>query len=335
MTAQSTRNEEAKELGATEFELDVLAGLGSPEKFLDFKYFYDDLGSDLFEGICRQPEYYPTRTEAAILRQFAPRIAELMQSDEVSIVELGSGSGAKTRILIREMVARKNRVCYFPIDISQKSLRENSEMLRSEFPEIEVVDIARDYAHGIREVNTIISAGEAGMPQAKLFLFLGSSIGNFEPGQVVSFLSTVKENMQPGDLFLVGFDLHKDKRILDAAYNDRNGVTARFNLNLLERINAELQGQFDPAKFAHIAYYNEQMRRIEMRLLSKQDQEVYIGALGRHFRFRKGESIHTENSYKFEPDQIKQLADESGFSVKEFFTDADRWFGLALLSPRP
>jgi dimethylhistidine N-methyltransferase len=233
------------------------------------------------------------------------------------------------------MLARKNRVCYFPIDISQKSLRENSEMLRSEFPEIEVVDIARDYAHGIREVNTIISAGEAGMPQAKLFLFLGSSIGNFEPGQVVSFLRTVKDNMQPGDLFLVGFDLHKDKRILDAAYNDRNGVTARFNLNLLERINAELQGQFDPSKFAHIAYYNEQMRRIEMRLLSKQDQEVYIGALGRHFRFRKGESIHTENSYKFEPDQIKRLADEGGFSVKEFFTDMDRWFGLALLSPRP
>jgi uncharacterized SAM-dependent methyltransferase len=133
----------------------------------------------------------------------------------------------------------------------------------------------------------------------------------------------------------VGFDLHKDKRILDAAYNDRNGVTARFNLNLLERINAELQGQFDPSKFAHIAYYNEQMRRIEMRLLSKQDQEVYIGALGRHFRFRKGESIHTENSYKFEPDQIKRLADEGGFSVKEFFTDMDRWFGLALLSPRP
>ena len=335
MTAQSTPNQEAKEFSAREFELDVLAGLSSPEKFLHFKYFYDELGSDLFDEICRQPEYYPTRTEAAILRQFAPKIAEQMQSDEVSIVELGSGSGAKTRILIREMVARKNRVCYFPIDISPKSLRENSATLRSEFPEIDVVDIARDYVHGIREVNTIISGNEAGMPQTKLFLFLGSSIGNFEPRQVVSFLRTVKENMQPGDLFLAGFDLHKEKRILDAAYNDRNGVTARFNLNLLERINAELQGEFDPSKFAHIAYYNEQMRRIEMHLLSKEDQQVYVGALGRHFRFRKGESIHTENSYKFEPDQIRKIAHEGGFSVKEFFTDSDMWFGLALLSPRP
>ncbi|HEY7734424.1 MAG TPA: L-histidine N(alpha)-methyltransferase [Nitrososphaera sp.] len=331
MTAQRTRNQE--DLDAREFELDVLAGLASAEKFLHFKYFYDDLGSDLFDQICRQPEYYPTRTEAAILRQFAPRIAELTEADEVSIVELGSGSGAKTKILIREMVASKDRVYYFPIDISQKSLSENSAMLRSEFPEIEVVEIARDYVHGIREVNTIISANEEATPQAKLFLFLGSSIGNFEPRQVVSFLRTVRENMQPGDLFLVGFDLHKEKRILDAAYNDKNGITARFNLNLLERINAELQGQFDLSKFTHIAYYNEPMRRIEMHLLSKEDQQVYVGALGRHFRFRKGESIHTENSYKFEPDQIKELANESGFSVKEYFTDSEKWFGLALLSP--
>jgi dimethylhistidine N-methyltransferase len=333
MTAQSTRNQEAKE-GAREFELDILAGLSGPGKFLHFKYFYDDLGSDLFDQICRQPEYYPTRTEAAILQKFAPRIAELMQSDEVSIVELGSGSGTKTKILIREMVSRKNRICYFPIDISQKSLTENSAMIRSEFPEIEVIDIARDYIHGISEVNTIISANEAGMPPAKLFLFLGSSIGNFEPRQVVSFLRTVQENMRPGDIFLVGFDLHKEKRILDAAYNDKNGITARFNLNLLERINAELQGQFDLSKFTHVAYYNEQMRRIEMHLLSKEDQQVYVGALGRHFRFGKGESIHTENSYKFEPDQIKEIANESGFSVKEFFTDSEKWFGLALLSPR-
>lgn len=335
MTAQSTRNQEAKQHRAREFELDVLAGLASPQKFIHFKYFYDDLGSDLFDQICRQPEYYPTRTEAAILRQFAPKIADLVQSDEVSVVELGSGSGIKTRILIREMVARKSRLCYFPIDISQKSLQENSAMLRSEFPEIEVVDVAKDYVHGVREVNTIISGSEAGLPQTKLFLFLGSSIGNFEPRQVVSFLRTIKGNMQPGDLFLVGFDLHKDKRILDAAYNDKNGITARFNLNLLERINAELQGQFDLSKFSHIAHYNEQMRRVEMHLLSNEDQHVYIGALGRSFRFREGESIHTENSYKFELDQIKKIADESGFSMKEFFTDVDTWFGLALLSSRP
>jgi dimethylhistidine N-methyltransferase len=334
MTAQSTRNQEAKEFRAREFELDVLEGLASSEKFLHFKYFYDNMGSDLFDQICRQPEYYPTRTEAAILQQFAPKIADLVQADEVSVVELGSGSGIKTRILIREMVARKSRVCYFPIDISQKSLQENSAMLQSEFPEIEVVDIAQDYIHGVREVNTIISANEAGMPQTMLFLFLGSSIGNFEPRQLLSFLQTIKENMQLGDLFLVGFDLHKDKRILDSAYNDKNGITARFNLNLLERINTELQGQFDLSKFAHVAHYNEQMRRIEMHLLSKEDQQVYIGALGRSFRFRKGESIHTENSYKFELDQIRKIVDESGFSVKEFFTDADAWFGLALLSPR-
>lgn len=330
MTANRIKHEARAELGG-EFAADVMAGLSGAEKFLHFKYFYDKTGSELFEQICLQPEYYPSCTEAAILYQYSPRIAELAQtSDGVSIIEPGSGSSAKTRILFEQMLA-KSRVCYFPIDISRSILQETAASLTSEFRDIKVVGIPLEYKEGMKRVSEIMADG--GVPQRKLMVFLGSSIGNFEPGQSALFLRMVRENMQESDLLLVGFDLHKDRRVLDAAYNDKKGVTAMFNLNLLKRINAELGGDFDLDKFEHKAFYNKQLHRVEMHLVSKADQSVYVGALERSFKFQRGETIHTENSYKYDLGQIRGIAQASGFMLKECFADRKNWFCLALFSP--
>lgn len=350
MLAQNNRKQEETktEERAREFSIDVAAGLSGKKKSLPFRYFYDKAGSELFEQICLQQEYYHTRTEAAILAECSRRVAELLSNHDdgddgsilLSVIELGSGSSTKTRILLKQIiiVARNSssRVVYFPIDISHAILQETAASLKSEL-DITVISIPADYIEGMKQATKIISDGSSSNMQRKkkkLVLFLGSSIGNFEPGQAASFLSMTRERMEEGDMLLVGFDMHKERRVLDAAYNDKKGITARFNLNLLERINNELEGQFDLGKFAHAAFYNEQLRRIEMHIVSKEDQDVYIGgAIGRSFHFKKGETIHTENSYKYDMRQIKEIARASGFTLKEHFMDEKKWFCLALLSP--
>jgi L-histidine Nalpha-methyltransferase len=351
MLAQNNRKQgEAKtEERAREFAIDVAAGLSGKKKFLPFRYFYDKAGSELFEQICLQQEYYHTRTEAAILADCSRRVADLLSNHDdgddgsilLSVIELGSGNSTKTRILLKQIiiVARNSssRVVYFPIDISHAILQETAASLKSEL-DITVISIPADYIEGMKQATKIISDGSSSKMQRKkkkkLVLFLGSSIGNFEPGQAASFLSMTRKRMEEGDMLLVGFDMHKERRVLDAAYNDKKGITARFNLNLLERINNELEGQFDLGKFAHAAFYNEQLRRIEMHIVSKEDQDVYIGgAIGRSFHFEKGETIHTENSYKYDMRQIKDIARASGFTLKEHFMDEKKWFCLALLSP--
>lgn len=335
MLAQN-RNQEAKtEELAREFAIDVAAGLSGKKKFLPFRYFYDRAGSELFDQICLQQEYYPTLTEGTILAECSQRVAELLMNDDedISVIELGSGSSTKTRILLKQIMARSNKVVYFPVDISHAILQETAASLTSELG-IDVIGVPADYSEGIRQATKIIKDdGSSILQKRKLVLFLGSSIGNFEPGEAASFLSMIREWMEEGDMLLVGFDLHKDKRVLDAAYNDKKGITARFNLNLLERINNELEGQFDLDKFAHVAFYNEQLRRIEMHLVSEEDQDVYIGTIGRSFHFEKGETIHTENSYKYDMPQIKDIARASGFTLKELFIDGKKWFCLALFSP--
>jgi L-histidine Nalpha-methyltransferase len=318
-----------KQEATTEFACDVLSGLSSKKKSLPFRYFYDNVGAELFEQICLQQEYYLTRTEAAILAKCSPRIAQLVDDSGISVIELGSGSSTKTRILLKQMVLRSKRVLYLPIDICHPLLKQTAANLTHEL-DINVIAIAADYREGMKEANKIIRNGN--ILQSKLVLFLGSSIGNFEPGKAVSFLGTIREKMEEGDVLLVGFDLYKDKRVLEAAYNDKKGITARFNLNLLERINKELGGQFDLDKFAHEAFYNERLHRIEMHLVSKEDQDVYIGAIDKSFRFEKGETIHTENSYKYDMRQIKNIARASGFTLKEHFADGKKWFCLALFS---
>jgi L-histidine Nalpha-methyltransferase len=349
LTQNNRKQEEAKtEELAREFAIDVAAGLSGKKKFLPFRYFYDKAGSELFEQICLQQEYYHTRTEAAILAECSRRVAELLSNHDdgddgsilLSVIELGSGSSTKTRILLKQIiiVARNSssRVVYFPIDISHAILQETAASLKSEL-DITVIGIPADYIEGLKQATKIISDGSSSNMQRKkkkLVLFLGSSIGNFELGDAASFLGMIRKRMEEGDMLLVGFDMHKDRHVLDAAYNDKKGITARFNLNLLERINNELEGQFDLDKFAHVAFYNEQLRRVEMHIVSKEDQDVYIsGAIGRSFHFEKGETIHTENSYKYDMRQIKDIARASGFTLKEHFMDEKKWFCLALLSP--
>jgi dimethylhistidine N-methyltransferase len=323
-----------------EFANDVATCLTSENKRLNPKYLYDHMGSKLFEQICLQPEYYLTRTEASLLKRHAPAITNLVGSN-IRIIELGSGSSSKTAILLRYLSSQKKRIYYFPIDISASILMESTRTLKSQFPNATITAIRSDYNTGIDRAaaRCMATDGEEeeknndASPYAKLILFLGSSIGNFEPMAARSFLRSIRQRLHTNDFLLVGSDLQKDEFVLNAAYNDKAGITAKFNLNLLARINRELGGNFELGKFKHYAFYNREQHRIEMHIVSNTDQQVYIEALCKNFSFRKGDSIHTENSYKYSLSQISALAKDSGFRIEKEFTDEKRWFNVALLSP--
>lgn len=347
-----------KEVG--EFARDVAMCLTSEYKRLNPKYLYDHVGSRFFEQICLQPEYYLTRTEASLLERNVSTIMRLAGRD-IRIIELGSGSSFKTTILLRYLSSQKKKIFYFPIDISSSILTASTKRLKSQFPHADIIEIRSDYDTGIdlaaakcmaigrnkqkvdeeeeekknkkNKNNTKKSYDAASNQYSKLVLFLGSSIGNFEPAAARTFLTSVRQKLHTNDFLLVGFDLQKDESVLNAAYNDKAGITAKFNLNLLARINRELGGHFELGKFNHYAFYNRDQKRIEMHLVSTTDQQVYIETLGRSFSFEKGDSIHTENSYKYSLDQISALVEDSGFEIKKGFTDAKRWFNVALLSP--
>ncbi len=307
-----------------EFARHVQEGLAGKNKRLDPKYFYDECGSRLFEEICRQPEYYPTRTETSILREQADEIINAAGDGKIVLVEFGSGSSIKTKILIKEILANQGSLHYFPIDISLSALLEASTSLEREFSGLKVRQVHSDYAAGMDHIEK--AEGR------KVILFLGSTIGNFEPEDAQAFLSDATAKMDVRDLLLVGFDLQKDAETLNSAYNDRKGATARFNLNILARINSELGGEFDLAGFDHRAFYNKEKGRIEMHLVSKKSQDVRVKHAGR-FHFARGESIHTENSYKYTTRQIEELAQKAGLQVRRDFTDEQQWFDLALLAP--
>ncbi|MDQ3836244.1 MAG: L-histidine N(alpha)-methyltransferase [Thermoproteota archaeon] len=330
-----------------EFANDVTVCLSSKSKYLSPKYLYDEAGSQFFEQICLQPEYYITRVEASLLKTHVSVISNLVGSN-IKIIELGSGSSSKTAILLSYLSSQKKRICYFPIDISSKILTESELKLKSQFPDAHIKGIRSDYNAGIDMAAVECMASEkkknhndehypnhtsSNNSPTKLVLFLGSSIGNFEAMEAKNLLQSIRQILSTKDFLLVGFDLQKDGSTLNAAYNDKAGVTAKFNLNLLSRINRELGGNFDLGKFEHYAFYNRVQHRIEMHLVSKIDQPVHIRALGKTFLLRKGERIHTENSYKFSLSQITALAQDSGFIVERSFTDRKRMFNLALLSP--
>ncbi len=331
MTLQQNREFE-------EFANDVAMCLASKSKYLSPKYLYDKIGSQLFEQICHQPEYYLTRMEVSILNKYAPVISKLVGSN-IQIIELGSGSSSKTAILLSYLSSQKKRIYYFPIDISSNILIESAQRLKSQFPNASIIGIRSDYNIGIDRAATECMAAQKTKKNnhngsySKLVLFLGSSIGNFELKEARSLLRSIRQKLHTNDFLLVGFDLQKDESVLNAAYNDKAGITAKFNLNLLARINRELGGNFELGKFEHCAFYNREQHRIEMHLVSKTDQQLYIGALGKTFFLKKDESIHTENSYKYSLSQIAALAEGCDFRIEKNFTDKKRWFDLALLSP--
>ncbi|HEX7927347.1 MAG TPA: L-histidine N(alpha)-methyltransferase [bacterium] len=310
---------------ALSFHEDVAQGLARTPKSIPPKYFYDATGSDLFERITDTPEYYPTRKEAELLEAHGDTIVEDAGLPE-AVVELGSGSARKTRLLLRRLLLDGRTVEYVPIDISAAAITDLSDHLLAEYPHLRINALIGDY-----------HAGLAAMAQRrdtrKLFLFLGSSLGNYNLPEARALLKLVRDAMGPNDRFLLGLDQIKEPAVLHAAYNDAAGVTAAFNVNLLTRINAELGGRFDVSRFQHVAFYNVAEHRIEMHLESTMDQTVRIDALDRSFVFRKGERLHTENSYKYNLARLTQLVDGLGLRIDRHWSDSLGWFSESLLAP--
>src|SRR5215468_1144444 len=282
-----------------ELARDVTAGLTAEPKHLSCRYFYDREGSRLFAAICELPEYYLTRAETEILQRHAREIAALFP-DDVTVIELGSGSAVKTRLLLDALVPGR-RVRYVPIDICRPVLEESTADLLQRFPSLEIVAVAAEYHEALRHLRR-----KSDRP--RLLLWLGSNIGNFTRAEAATFLRRIRDTMTPADRMLVGVDLRKDRAVLEAAYDDAAGVTAAFNLNLLARINHELGGNFDLSAFQHRAIYNEEVGRIEMYLVSTRAQSVTIRRLGLTVRFAAGETVHTEYSYKYSLAEIHAVA---------------------------
>ena len=297
------------------FLADVLDGLSRPRKSLPCKYFYDSEGSALFDSICTLDEYYPTRTETALLHDRAGEIAALA-GQGATLVELGSGSSVKVRILLDALDAP---AMYVPVDISRDHLIAAAARLAGDYPSITVVPVAADYVRGFA-----LPRGVA--PERTMAFFPGSTIGNFRPAEALGFLRGLGQRLGKGARLLIGVDLRKDPAVLEAAYNDARGVTAAFNLNLLARINRELGGGFDLDRFAHRALYDPVRGRIEMHLESLADQTV--GIAGHAIRFAKGETIHTENSYKYSVRGFRRLGARAGWRAEQSWTDGGGLFSL-------
>jgi len=298
---------------------EIIAGLTARPKRISPKYFYDETGAQLFNAITAAPEYYLTRCELAILHDHAAEIARLIPN-RTAVIEFGSGSSQKARILIQAAPAI---AAYVPVDISSKMLMQEAQALRRDAPQLAVIPVEADVTQPFA-----LPAEVADLPHTGFFP--GSTIGNFEPHEACSFLRHGGRILGRGAILLIGVDLVKDASILNAAYNDAGGVTARFNLNLLTRINRELNGNFDLASFSHHAFYNAERHRIEMHLASNKRQKVKIA--GRVIEFRPGETIHTENSYKYTLESFSALARGSGWNPLAVWTDAAGNFSFHALA---
>lgn len=297
---------------------DVLDGLACPKKQLNPKYFYDAAGSKLFDRITRLPEYYITRTETKMMEGLAGSISAACSDTEV-IIEFGSGSGQRSELLLESLPQAH---IYVPIDVSEEQLAATARVVTEAHPQITVDPLVGDFTDDIR-VPTALSPRRLGY-------FPGSTIGNFPPREAVRFLANARQLLGPQARMLIGVDLVKPFDVLERAYNDQKGVTAAFNLNVLHRINSELDATFDVDQFAHWAFFNEQQSRIEMHLVSLKDQKVTVDRTQR-FSFLKGETIHTENSYKYSPEHFRELAQEAGWRPSRFWTDDKQLFSLHLL----
>jgi L-histidine Nalpha-methyltransferase len=301
------------------FARDVIAGLTARPKRLSPKYFYDQTGAQLFEDITALPEYYPTRCELQILRERAADIARFFPACS-ALIEFGSGSSKKVRILL---AAATTIAAYVPVDISSEMLVQEAEELRRDYPKLAVLPVEADFTQPFS-----LPAAVAGM--AHTGFFPGSTIGNFEPHEACAFLRHAGRMLGRGSSLIIGVDLVKDASILNAAYDDEAGITAKFNLNLLARINRELGANFDLASFSHHAFYNSERHRVEMHLASKKRQKVRVA--GRVVEFRAGETIHTENSYKYTLDSFRALARGSGWRPLAVWTDPGANFSIHALA---
>ncbi|MBK8724961.1 MAG: L-histidine N(alpha)-methyltransferase [Holophagaceae bacterium] len=303
----------------------VRTGLGARPKTLPPWLFYDEEGSRLFEAITELPEYYPTRTERAILETFATEIMAAA-GHPGCVIELGSGSARKTALLLEAVFTHRPEVVFHPIDVSAAALDEAKTQLGERLPNLRVEPVCGHYLPALEAL------AHAGGP--RLILFMGSTLGNFEPGEAIAFLRELRSHLRPDDLFLLGLDLEKDPAILVPAYDDAAGVTAAFNLNLLARLNRELGADFDLDAFRHLALWNAVEHRIEMHLVSLKPQTVRFAATGLEITFIEGERIHTENSYKHPPAEVDRILAEGGFAPVAAWTDARGWFTLRLARPR-
>jgi L-histidine Nalpha-methyltransferase len=304
--------------------VEVLNGLTERPKTLSPWLFYDQKGSHLFEEITELPEYYVTRTERQILAEHAEEIVTAAAGGrDLSMIELGAGTATKTGLLLNAAVGLQGSVIYYPIDVSESALEEARTRLEAELPEVIVEPIVADYTEGMRQ-------NSASHPGRKLVLYIGSSIGNFSPADALEVLRGVRAQLLPGDCLLLGTDMVKDVDTLLAAYDDAAGVTARFNKNILVRINRELDANFNPKLFRHRARWNEEHSRIEMHLESLLAQKVALRALDTEVRFALGETIHTENSYKFTDERAVALLTRAGFKLRQQWTDPNNWFTVYL-----
>ena len=302
----------------------VRDGLSAPSKSLPSQFFYDAEGSRLFEEICDLPEYYLTRAEAEILERAAPSIAARYPWIE-TIVELGSGSAIKTEHLLRAFGETRDALCYAPIDVSRAALEDSIERLERDHAELEIRPALAEYETGLAELRAL-DLGPT------LTLWLGSSIGNLTKPDATDFVGRIAADMQPDDRLLVGIDLRKDPEVLEAAYDDAQGVTARFDLNLLARINRELGGNFDLDAFRHVVHYDEDSGAVKSFLESQSDQRVEIPGADLEVPFRAGERIHTEDSHKYGPDEIQALAQASRLRVEEQIRDREGRFSVSLFA---
>jgi L-histidine N-alpha-methyltransferase len=308
-----------------DFGRDVRAGLTASPKSLPPRWFYDALGSALFDTICFLPEYYVMRAEGEVLTSHAAEIVDAFGAN-VRLVELGSGAARKTRILLDRLTARTPQLEYVPIDVDAVMLERSGRDLLSEYAHLRVTAICSDFARP--------SLPLAQLPPHRgrtVVLFLGSTIGNLDPDGAVAMLRDLRTALAPGDALFLGADLRKSRAILEPAYDDPLGVTAAFNRNLLVRMNRELGADFDLNGFRHLAFYDEEIGRIEMHLVSTAAQRVHIRALDLTVDFSEGETIHTESSYKHDPSTLSALAAASGFTVAKTWTDSRRWFADVLM----
>lgn len=304
------------------FAIDVLTGLSGHPKSIPAQYFYDDIGSELFQKISQHADYYPTKTEFAILAQAATVIPKLLQVAELDIIELGAGDGHKSKLVIDGFLAQSCKVNFYPIDISEKAMQQLGANV-VESSQLSIHGIVADYFSGLHHLKRMSS-------HPKLVLFLGSNIGNFNRPQSQDFLKKLWLSLNASDHVLIGYDLKKATHLLNTAYNDSAGLTKAFNLNLLHRMNKELGANFVVEHFEHYGFYNPSTAAMESHLISLQPQDVYIAALEKHFHFAQFEPMHVESSYKFTLQDIANLAGHNGYKIKQHFSDERHYFMDAL-----